>query len=284
MGPIFLRPTPLRIVGVLLLTIGLGWVGANSIDYVTWFRPGPDAGEYASGAMMLAEGRVLYRDVMEVKPPVIYALNAFSFFVGGESFHSIRLLERGFAIAAVVLVFALVLTIFERVVVAALAAIGYSFLAYSTDVLEGGNVTEEYASVFILAGALCAVHAVRRSNPPSAWLSALAGALFACAALTKEPFVVSSFPWLAWLVLAPRAEHGSARGRGAVFIAGALVPALACLAYLVSNDAFLSWIDKTSASFNYVSAKEDSSFSESLGTMLVQFDARVILCRLRQDW
>lgn len=272
------RSSSLRAAVAPLSIILVAWVAANSMNYVTPLRPGPDAGEYASGGMMLGEGRVLYRDIMEVKPPMIYALNALALRIGDGTFHSVRVLERVFAVAGALIVFFLVLILFEKPSLAVLAAIALSFYCYSDGVLEQGNVTEEYAVVFVLAGMLCTVRAVVRATPPSVLFSALAGLCFSCAVLTKEPFLFSSLPWFLWLVLAPRTEWRPAAGRGAAFVLGALVPVLVFLGYLILNDGLLAWLDKLTASLNYVAvSREQRSFLATLEPMRAMLYSRVLL-------
>src|SRR5262249_16933348 len=146
---------------------------------------------------------VLYRDMMEAKPPMIYVLNALALDIGDGTFWSIRILERVFAVAGVLLGYVLVLALLESRPLAVLSALAFSFYAYSDGVLEEGNVTEEYAVVFALAGMLCAVRAARRETPFSKPFAALAGLCFSCAVLTKEPFLFSSLPWFIWLLLVP---------------------------------------------------------------------------------
>ena len=189
--------TRLRAATTVLLIAVVSGAAANSLNYLSGIRPAPDAGEYVSGAMMLTEGRVLYKEIFEAKPPTIYILNALALSVGDGTYHSIRILERVLAVAGALLVFFIVLTVFERRSLAAVTAIAYSFYASQSPVIEEGNVTEEYAVVFVLARILCVVRAVLRDNRLSPRFSVLSGVCFSCAVLTKEPFIF----WLAGYLL-----------------------------------------------------------------------------------
>ena len=222
----------LRVANFLLPIAIVSFIAANSMNYVSGLRPGPDAGSYAAGGMMLKEGRVLYKDISEARPPMIFVLNAFALSVGDGTFHSIRTFERVIAVAAALLVFFIVLTLFGRRSLATVVAVGYSFYAFRDPVFEQGNVTEEYAVVFVLAGVLCTVFAVRGDARLSPLLIVLSGLCYACAALTKEPFVFSGVPWFLLVVLRPSLRWKSSIGRGLLFVLGGLIPLSLFLGYL----------------------------------------------------
>ena len=245
------------------------------MNYVSGLRPGPDAGEFASGGMMVKEGRVLYKDIFEVRPPTIYMLNALALSVGDGTFHSIRVLERVFAVAGALLVFFIVLTVFERRSLAAVIAIAYSFHAFRDPVFEQGNVTEEYAIVFVLAGILCTVRAVLRDDRLSSRFSVLSGVFFSCAILTKEPFVFSAVPWFVLLVSRPRFGWRPAIKRGLLFAAGGLIPLSLFLGYLTLGGAGFAWLDKFSAGLNYV-ALSGQQYVSSFGTGIDRLSHTII--------
>ena len=242
----------LRTWTVALLVAVVGLFGANSLNYVTPLRPGPDAGAFASVAMQTMEGKVLYKDTIVAKPPMVFALNAVALSIGGRTFQSIRVLERLWAIFAVVLVFFIVLITFRRRSLATLAAVAYSFYSYGDRLFEQGNVTEEYALVFVLAGILCALRASPQHGSSILALCVGSGACFALAALTKEPFVLSSVPWFLFLVLGPRDGSRAAVRRAMHFVLGAFIPVCTFLGYLNINDAFSAWVDEVFGAVSFI--------------------------------
>lgn len=234
------------------------WFGANSLNYVSAYRPGPDAGGYSAGGMMVREGKVLYREIDEMKPPIIYTLNAFAVYIGGTSFHSIRVLERFFAVIATVLIFFIVYTVFKRRSLAALSSIAYSLYLYNDLTFEEGNVTEEYAVVFVLGGILSCIHS-RRLKHESPFLLCVAGLCFSCATLTKEPFLLSSVPWFFYIVWGPGGSMKPFVRRSLFFVLGAFIPFLIFLAYLIRNTALSHWLDTIHWSLTYVELSEQKT-------------------------
>jgi len=207
-------PAAARPLLTALLLLAVAFLAARSLNYLSTVRPGPDAGVYSAIGMQLLDGKALYRDTMDAKPPVIYLLNAAGLALGDRTFHSIRGMERVFAVIAAGLVFFIVLTIFRSRSLATLAAAGYAITAYSDIVFEEGNVTEEYANVFVLGGILCIALAVTHGSRWTAWLTAGSGCLFACAVFTKEPFLFSSVAWFVLIAAAPRDGWKPAARRG----------------------------------------------------------------------
>jgi len=143
------RTAPGLAIVTILLLLAVVFVAARSINYVSPNRPGPDAGVFATVGMQINDGKSLYRDTMDAKPPVVYLLNAAALSLGDGTFHSVRILERVFAVVGSLLMFFLVWTIYGRRSLATLAALGYVLLVYSDILFEEGNVTEEYAIVFL---------------------------------------------------------------------------------------------------------------------------------------
>jgi len=142
-------PAAARPLLTALLLLAVAFLAARSLNYLSTVRPGPDAGVYSAIGMQLLDGKALYRDTMDAKPPVVYLLNAAALGIGGRSFHAVRRLERLGAIAGACLVFFIVLTVFGRRSLAAVASAGYALTVFSDSVFEEGNVTEEYAIVFV---------------------------------------------------------------------------------------------------------------------------------------
>jgi len=232
----------------IALVTALLWLAASSLNYVTPTRPGPDAGVYSAVALQFLDGAVLYRDTTDAKPPGIYVLNAVALTAWGRSFDAIRSLERVFAMVSVVLVFFVVRRAFGRPLVAALAATYYALLAYSYVLLELGNVTEEYATCFVLAGIYTALRGAAgpASRGRTLWLLS-SGATFSLAILTKPPFLLSAIPWLTLAALAPdarwRLDWPAVRRRAGWIVVGGVIPGATFLGYLLVHGATMDWWD-----------------------------------------
>jgi hypothetical protein len=183
----------------------------------------------------------------------VYVLNAVALRVGDGTFHAIRQLERLWAVAAVLLLFAIVQSIFTRPWLSAFAGVGFAFVAYGDGLLEHGNVTEEYALVFVLGGILCVVRALRREGP-TPMLSMGAGTCFVLAALTKEPFVFSSLAWFAVLFTGTHGRWRTAVARGGFFVVGASLPVVVVLLWLVPSGGFEAWLDRFGGSMTHITA------------------------------
>jgi len=255
----FWKQARTRYLRPALITLALGivcWAGANSINYVSHLRPGPDAGEYAAAGMMSREGKVLYTDIIEFKPPMTFVLNRLALSVGDGTFHSIRILERFVAGACGVLFFFIILTVFGRPLLALVMALGFLLYNYRIIPFEEGNITEEYAVMFALAGTLCALLSRVREGRAASLLIGLAGACFSCATLTKEPFIFSSVAWFLYAVVRKGGGLGGALRGTAVFVSGALIPFGVFLAYLVGNGALIAWLDSTHLSYVYATLSE----------------------------
>jgi hypothetical protein len=247
------NPAQALVTALLLLVVA--FVAGRSINYVSGVRPAPDAGVYSAVGVHLLDGKALYRDTMDAKPPVIYLLNAAGLALGDRTFHSIRVMERLFAVAAAVLVFFIVLTVFRRRSLATLAALGYAFMASTNTLLEEGNITEEYANVFVLAGILCVVLAATRdTRRTTSWLAAGSGLLFACAVFTKEPFLFSSVAWFLLLAAVPLDGWRPAFRRSLPFVLGALVPAFLFFGALILRGDFSFWLDRLRGSMGYIAS------------------------------
>jgi hypothetical protein len=259
-----------------LLMIVVGLIGARSVNYVTPLRPGPDAGVFASIAMQTIDGKVLYRDTADAKPPMVFALDALALAAGDGTFHSIRVLERFWAAGAAILVFLVTLTIFRRRALAAAASVGFSFLAYGEALFEQGNTTEEYSLLFVFAGIFCILRVDARRWSSSA-LIATSGACFACAALTKEPFLLSSLPWFLFLVAAHRSGWEASFRRALYFAAGALLPATVFLGYLLWHGAFAAWLDKVLGAMSFIgSLAPERTFVDRLSAGFDAFGPMVL--------
>lgn len=204
-----------------------------------------DSGIFASCGWHVLQGKALYLEAWDSKPPGISLLDALALAVGGRDIESIRALELIFGGGAALIVFRIALVALQSRFVATASALLFAVQFYSGKVFEGGNLTEEYASIFALAGVLGAVESVARTGRAKLVATACAAFAFGLAALTKEPFALSALPWLAYSLLAPRAEDEKrqpVRLLGAWFVAGS-IPLALVFAWLAQRGAAAAWWD-----------------------------------------
>jgi len=242
-----------------------GWLSMGEV--VGRGSAGADSGVFSSAAFQMRRGRVLYREVWDHKPPMVYAVNYAAMQLGDEDIASVRRVECVFSAVRGVLIFFLALAIFRLPWLALITSAFMTSVFHNGRIIQGGNLTEEYASVVIVAGALLCLYAatVEGRRRPFV-MAALAGCCFCTAALFKETFVLSSFPWFIYLLISRRKKWSAALMAGASFVGGSLVVLLTIMAALASVGALAAWFDVIAYNFVYVGNSDLSlpaRFSES---------------------
>ncbi len=117
---------------------------AISLPFGPFFslRGGRDSGVFLYGAWMMLQGKTLYVDIWDHKPPVIFIINMFGLILGNGSRYGVWLIE--FLCILISLFFLVkILTkhtsFFTSMIVCVLYLFGFYYL------VSGGNLTEEYA-------------------------------------------------------------------------------------------------------------------------------------------
>lgn len=253
--------------------IALGWRRTN---YISGTRVHIDAGVYASGAAHILAGRVLYRDVWDHKPPMIHVINCLALALGGQTIEAVRGAERLFAVAGVLLMYLAVNEMFGSKPLAFFAGAVYLIQLFDPRVLQGGNLTEEYAVVFMLGGIWAAWVARRCAGKEGLGLLSLSGLLFCLAALTKEPFALSSLPWLVYACLAVRGSWGKRAARSAAFAVGVIAPVLLFSLYFLAHGALGDWVGEVTFNFAYAGLSKPI-LQRTLGNASAAFAATGVL-------
>ena len=199
-----------------------------------------DEATFATIARGLADGKLLYRDLFDHKPPVIYGWYAANFALFGEFIEPVRL-----SIAATLATTTfLMLVLLKRLYSDAAAYIGAAVFAVSTGFrpLLTDSDTERLM-LLPMVGALLAFTAAVQSGRH--WLFLLAGVLGGIAALTKP---VAAFSLLALGVIALAWGWQEARRRGrlkpaAYLTAGAAAALVVALIPFVATGTVIDAID-----------------------------------------
>lgn len=261
------------LVAVALLSV-IAYCSLASIEHSP---PGHDAGIFSASAYHLLNGRVLYRDVWDHKPPGIYFLNTLALSFAGADYSSIKLLERMFALCGTVLLYLLLRSLLLTPFTSAIFSILFIFHFYHHAVFqEGGNLTEEFAGIFLVAGILGAALSAASNGPRASLTALLSGLSISFAALTKEPFVLSTLPWALYVLFQRTKPHHRWVLRGGFFISGCLIPLMIFLAYLATREALWDWLGILNYNFEYsATVSSKTSFLERISGSLRQGYRRV---------
>lgn len=228
------RATAMLVLAAIGFVVGaLGMLGLH-------MPAGRDQGIFATAGLMLGDGAVLYRDVFEVKQPLILFLYHWAFSLSGRaSPEVVNAVDAIVRVAALPVFYAIGARLHGRVggLVAA-AVFGLMSVAVFGDFWDVAQA-ETFAGV-LLAGAFLAV--IGGPRGPCAW--ALAGALVAAAAMFKVTAVLPGLAIVAAVVVG--LDGGGVRRLGARLGALAVGAALVVgpvIGYFVAHDALDALID-----------------------------------------
>jgi hypothetical protein len=179
---------------------GIGWVGGICLFVLLPFSPAfagkvpaHDSGIFLYFGQRILAGDVPFRDLWDHKPPLIFFIDALGLWLGNGSLWGVWLLEVFSLLIAAFFAFHIIGNKNERNI--NFFTIGCMVLNLSL-VLEGGNLTEEFALPFQLAS-LYFYLKIRSAKHPL-FLSFLIGAAFANTILLKQTMVGV---WLTMLLM-----------------------------------------------------------------------------------
>jgi hypothetical protein len=146
-----------------------------------------DSGIFLYFGQEILNGQIPFRDLWDHKPPLIFYLDALGLFLGRGSLWGVWFLEFLALVSSALMAFS-TLRRFYRSLPAILAATG--MLASSIFLLEGGNLTEEFA-LPLQWGALFLFARWRGSNRDRGWdpIALATGVLFGLAFSLKQTMI-----------------------------------------------------------------------------------------------
>lgn len=203
--------------------------------------PSHDSGIFLYFGQQILRGQIPFRDLWDHKPPGIFYADALGLLLGNGSPGGVWALEYLSLAASALTGFWILRRAFGRIAAALSVAFCLGFLVF---LLEGGNLTEEFAlPLQFTALALFTISARRGWAGRGAALRACAvGVLFALALNVKQSMVgiwAALFLWLAYRWLIQRD-----RGLGRVFVwagAGAAAAQGAILLYYAAHHALTEY-------------------------------------------
>jgi len=200
--------------------------------------PGRDAGLYGYSGWRILQGEILYRDIFDHKPPLIFYLNALGLWLGSGSHWGIWILEALSLFAAT----ALSLVTLRRAFTLLPAVAATVVWLLTLPLLGTANRPEAFALPLQF---LALYLALRYLAAPRAAHLYLLG-LSATAAFLLKPNLVGIWLAIALALFLLRARHSEWRrlAREATqMAAAAVVPLLLVLLYFAANGALTSMID-----------------------------------------
>jgi len=151
---------------------------------VSLFYPfGRDQGEYAMIAMEVRKGKVDYRDIFDVKPPLTHFVHGLALSIFGQSMLAIRLFDLIWQCITVVLLVILAESIFKKRLVGLVAAFLYITGYYSLDYWNTAQ-TDGFLTLLILLSLLAYIHYNKHGGM---WLIVSSGFAIGTAMLFKYP-------------------------------------------------------------------------------------------------
>jgi hypothetical protein len=235
----------------------------------------PDEGAIATMAMVVSRGGVLYRDVIDRKPPGAPLLYSLSFWVTGardlRPVHFIAALE--LAACALILMNEARRSGTRR---AGWWAAGL-FLAGAVAFMPSDAQPANFSQLALLP-ACAAIVAVRRNSARSAtW----AGVFLGIAILTRQSWLIGIAPaaYAAWL-------HGGRRLSRAAMVVGATVATIGAVALIVPFGAFFQWTFTANGSLLSDMTHSGQIIPRALFSALLFLSGHIVVCWLaaRRGW
>ncbi|MDR1817983.1 MAG: glycosyltransferase family 39 protein [Puniceicoccales bacterium] len=203
---------------------------------------GMDSSAYIYVAKQVLAGRHAYLDALDHKGPFLYLIDAAGMFLAGGNFVGIWVLELLALSTAAVSIHKLLLLYFP----ARQSLLGtISALLFLCPVLNGGNVTEEWALPFICATTYFCARSVKNGLALSRAQLALIGVSFTLVLLIKLTLVAAwGGLWIAVLLKTLQSEKADAPAGAGELVAREWVPALSASAFaaLAAALAFLPFL------------------------------------------
>lgn len=236
----------LRIIALFFCLL-LTWL---AVSYNLSQLTQPDQGTFMAFGYHLLQGKQLYTDFFDHKPPAIYLLNAAVLGVGGATENAISWFALGMALLQTMVFFRLAEALFKSVLTAFFSTLIFVFTFYRWELFGSGNFTEQY-------GALCTTAAfwfyLKSDEKARIKYLAYSAFLFGLAFAFKEPFLFSAVPF--GLALFFR-NDGKWMKNTSVFIFSFLTPWLLILLWMLASGTWAGYMEHLIHSLQYTEQGE----------------------------
>lgn len=189
----------------------------------------PDQGTFMAFGYHLLQGKTLYTDFFDHKPPAIYLLNAAIMVIGGVSENAISWFALFCALLQTFVFFRLAEMLFRNLLSAFLIAGVFVLVFFRFELFGTGNFTEQYGALCTSAGLLFFLAFTENGKWQPLFLS---GMLFGAAFAFKEPFLFSAVPYGLFLLFRKSELSKKLRETG-LFALAFLTPWLLVLAWML---------------------------------------------------
>lgn len=207
----------------------------------------PDQGLFATFGYLITEGKTLYVDFFDHKPPGIYLLNALYIFMGGATENAVGYGLVFFAVIHTFVVFQIIRNLTDNDWAAFSGTIAFILIFFDFNLFGSGNFTEQYGAFFCSAAFLVFLLARKQSGYKLYFVS---GALYALAFWFKEPFLLSALPVGLWLLV--NGIFQSAERKNLLSFVSAWIPiAFLFLLWLYNSGALPGYLEHLQHSFEY---------------------------------
>lgn len=252
---------------VLFLLIFTWWRASAMLARLT----DPDPGLFEAFAYHIQQGKLLYVDIWDHKPPLIFFLNKIFLDLFGTSENAISYGSLIFSLVQTVVFYLLLKNITKNQWVAFLGTAVFIATFYSVFIFGSGNYTEQYAVLFTSLGLLSFLHMFHARSTIFIWLS---GISFGTAIWFKEPFLFSAIPYFGILFYWAIKEKTHWK-YFAIFFIAFIIPSLIISNYLALTGSWLGFKEQLEFSRIYSSQiqhvslwlKLKDNFASFFGTM-----------------
>jgi len=247
-----MQPTETRIwlknADLLLLLLGTWCYACHSISALTQ----PDQGAFAAFGYHLLQGKTLYVDFFDHKPPAIYLLNAAFMGIGGVSENAIGWFILFFCLLQVIIFYRLLQLLgFSRAAVLGLS-ICFITVFFRYNLFGTGNFTEQYGVLCTTAALLFYLRFQQTYNYKQLLISA---SFWGMAFSFKEPFLLSAFPTIAMILFGSSTKQNRLKSTG-LFLAGFTIPLLLQFLWLWQSGAWSGYYHHLQHSVKYTTQGE----------------------------
>lgn len=157
-----------------------------------------DPGLFEAFGYHILQGKILYADFWDHKPPLVFFLNFLFLKIFGISEDAISLGSMLLCMTQTLVFYAILLRIFRNKWISVLACTLFIITFFNGAVFGSGNYTEQYGVLCTTAGFYYLLGFIENKNIRYLWIS---GVLYGLSCWFKEPFLFSAIPIFIYLFI-----------------------------------------------------------------------------------